>query len=118
MDHGQCTLRSLRVVTPGGVRAADIAIRGDRIAAVLGYDDPETDGVILDAGDCAVQPGLADIRADFTSSGPKNPRRSRAARTGRRGIGPARPRVDEPALGRKIRACPGICSIPGWANAV
>jgi len=65
MDQGEWTLRSLRVVTPAGVRAADVAIRGERIVAVRGYDDAETEGVILDAGDCVVLPGLVDIRADF-----------------------------------------------------
>ena len=56
-----------RVATPAGVRPADVAIRGERIVAVRGHDDPETEGVILDAGDCVVLPGLVDIRADFNA---------------------------------------------------
>ena len=67
MERGEWTLRSLRVLTPAGVRPADVLIRGERIGAVRGHDDPETEGIILDAGDCLVLPGLVDLRADFGS---------------------------------------------------
>ena len=58
MKTGEWTLRSRRVVTPSGPCAADVVIRGETIATVAEYDGPESEGVILDAGDLVVMPGL------------------------------------------------------------
>jgi allantoinase len=64
MKTGEWTLRSRRVVTHSGTRAADVVIRRETIAAVLEYDDPRSEGVILDAGDLAVLPGLVVLHRE------------------------------------------------------
>jgi allantoinase len=64
MKAGEWTLRSRRVVTPSGTRAADVVIRNETIAELLAYEDPDAEGVILDAGDLAVLPGLVALRGD------------------------------------------------------
>ena len=61
MKTGEWTLRSRRVVTPSGTRAADVLIRRETIVDLLAYDAPESEGVILDAGDLAVLPGLVAL---------------------------------------------------------
>ena len=59
------------MVTPSGLRAADVVIRNETIAEVAEYEGPESEGVILDAGDLAVMPGLVSLhdegpgRSDF-----------------------------------------------------
>jgi allantoinase len=64
MKPGEWTLRSRRVVTPTGTRAADILISGETIAGVAAYRDPAREGVILDVGDRLVLPGLIDIQGN------------------------------------------------------
>ena len=64
MKTGEWTLRSRRVVTPAGLRAADVVIRDETIAQVAEYDGPESEGVILDAGDLVVMPGLVALHLD------------------------------------------------------
>jgi allantoinase len=64
MKAGEWTLRSRRVVTPSGTRAADVLIRKETIAELLEYDGPETEGVVLDVGDLAVLPGLVALHRE------------------------------------------------------
>ena len=61
MKSGQWIIRSRKVVTPSGTRAADVVIRRELIAEILAYDDLESEGVILDVGDLAVLPGLVAL---------------------------------------------------------
>ncbi len=64
MNTGEWTLRSRRVATPSGLRAADVVIRNETIFEVLEYDGPEAEGVILDAGELAVLPGLVSLHRE------------------------------------------------------
>jgi allantoinase len=64
MKIGEWTLRSRRVVTPSGIRAADVVIRKEQIAAVSDYDGPQSEGVIFDVGDLVVLPGLVALHLD------------------------------------------------------
>jgi allantoinase len=69
MKGGVWTLRSQRVVTPEGIRAADILIRGEVILDVAPAIVPDRDGVILDVGDHVVLPGLVDGLAHLLEPG-------------------------------------------------
>ncbi|MEV1011050.1 allantoinase AllB [Streptomyces sp. NPDC049881] len=63
-------LRSRRVVTPGGVRAACVAVTGGRIDAVLPHDTPPPPGTrFVDYGDAAVLPGLVDTHVHINDPG-------------------------------------------------
>ncbi len=68
MKDREWTLRSRRVVTPSGMRAADVVIRKEKIAGLLEHDGPDAEGVILDVGDLIVLPGLVALHRD----GPEN----------------------------------------------
>ncbi len=57
-------LRSRRVVTPDGERAAAVAVESGRIAALLPYDSPGTD-----LGGLAVLPGLVDTHVHVNEPG-------------------------------------------------
>ena len=70
MRPGEWTLRSRRVVTPGGIVAADILIRGETIGALADHEGPLREGVILDVGSRAVMPGLVDLGARVRGAGP------------------------------------------------
>ncbi len=61
------TLRSRRVVLPGGVRPAGIVVEGDRIALVAGFDEPRGD--LVDVGDDVVMPGLVDSHVHVNEPG-------------------------------------------------
>ncbi|MFD5425300.1 allantoinase AllB [Streptomyces sp. NPDC127084] len=63
-------VRSTRVVTPEGTRAASIAVRGEEIAAVLPYDAEIPAGARLeDFGDDVVLPGLVDTHVHVNDPG-------------------------------------------------
>ncbi|MEU2156384.1 allantoinase AllB [Streptomyces sp. NPDC019396] len=63
-------LRSTRVITPEGTRAASIAVRGEEIAAVLPYDAEVPAGARLeDFGDDVVLPGLVDTHVHVNDPG-------------------------------------------------
>ncbi|PGH47894.1 allantoinase AllB [Streptomyces sp. Ru87] len=63
-------LRSARVVTPSGVRPASVAVRGERVAAVLPYDC-EVPGTarLEDFGDDVLLPGLVDTHVHVNDPG-------------------------------------------------
>ncbi|GHG46780.1 allantoinase AllB [Streptomyces griseocarneus] len=62
-------LRSTRVVTPGGVRAARVAVTDGRIAAVLPYEDGTAAAVVEDLGDDVLLPGLVDTHVHVNDPG-------------------------------------------------
>ena len=62
-------IRSKRVVTPRGVRAATVLIRNGVIEAVAGYDDLPSGKHIYDAGESVVMPGLVDTHVHINEPG-------------------------------------------------
>lgn len=62
-------LKSRRVVTPDGVRAAAVRVEGERIAAVLPYDAPSSAGPVEELGDWVVMPGLVDTHVHINEPG-------------------------------------------------
>ncbi len=63
-------LRSTRVVTPEGERAACVAVGGGRIAAVLPHDAvPARDARLVDLGTDALLPGLVDTHVHVNEPG-------------------------------------------------
>lgn len=77
---GERTLRCARVVTPDGVRAADVVVDGTRIARVT---EPGA-GPALDLGDAWLLPGFVDVHvhggggAQFNTADPAEVRRAAA----------------------------------------
>jgi allantoinase len=63
------TVRSARVMLPGGVRPATIAIRDGRIASIGPYDDWPTGVPRLDAAELTVLPGLVDTHVHINEPG-------------------------------------------------
>ena len=61
--------RSRRVVTPDGVRAATVHVRDGRIARVGHYDDVPTGAPVIDAGPCAIMPGVVDTHVHINEPG-------------------------------------------------
>ncbi|MFI1398082.1 allantoinase AllB [Streptomyces sp. NPDC020681] len=63
-------LRSTRVITPEGTRAASVAVAGEKIAAVLPYDTEVPAGARFeDFGDQVVLPGLVDTHVHVNDPG-------------------------------------------------
>jgi allantoinase len=62
-------IRSKRVVTPEGVKAATVHLRNGVIAAVGGYGDFLMGGNFYDAGESVVMPGLIDTHAHINEPG-------------------------------------------------
>ncbi|MYU26090.1 allantoinase AllB [Streptomyces sp. SID8352] len=70
MTGADLVLRSTRVVTPDGTRAASVAVTGGTISAVLAHDAPVPRGARLeDVGDLAVLPGLVDTHVHVNEPG-------------------------------------------------
>ncbi|MDT0380371.1 allantoinase AllB [Streptomyces sp. DSM 42041] len=71
MADVRLVLRSTRVITPEGVRAASVAVGQDgRIDAVLPHDAPVPDGARLaELGDDALLPGLVDTHVHVNDPG-------------------------------------------------
>ncbi|MFG2511006.1 allantoinase AllB [Streptomyces sp. NPDC048584] len=66
----ELVLRSARVVTPGGTRAASVTVADGVITAVLPYDAPVPDGARLeDLGDDVLLPGLVDTHVHVNEPG-------------------------------------------------
>lgn len=62
-------IRSKRVVTPEGIRAATVRMRSGVIEAITGYDDFPSGKHIYDAGDSVVMPGLVDTHVHINEPG-------------------------------------------------
>ena len=62
-------VRSRRVVTPEGERAAAIHVRAGRIAAVAAHDDVPAGARVHDAGDLPVLPGVVDTHVHLNEPG-------------------------------------------------
>jgi len=58
-------LRSRRVVTPSGVRAASIHIRGEKIERLGDYEEKSD----VDYGDLVIMPGLVDSHVHVNEPG-------------------------------------------------
>ena len=62
-------IRSKRVVTPEGVRAAIVHLRNGSIEAISGYNDLPSGKHIYDAGESVVMPGLVDTHVHINEPG-------------------------------------------------
>ncbi|MFC9912841.1 allantoinase AllB [Streptomyces sp. NPDC059862] len=69
MSDAELVLRSTRVITPEGTRAASVAVAGGRIAAVLSYDAPVGGVRVEDFGDHVLLPGLVDTHVHVNDPG-------------------------------------------------
>ncbi len=66
----ELVVRSTRVVTPEGIRAAQVRVRGGVITEVLAHDAPVPPGAFLeDIGDLALLPGLVDTHVHVNDPG-------------------------------------------------
>ncbi len=62
-------IRSMRVITPGGERAAAVLVRGETIAAVGPPALVPADCPLIDVGDRVVMPGLVDTHVHINEPG-------------------------------------------------
>ena len=62
-------IRSKRVVTPEGIRAATVHVRDGVIEAIAGYNDLPSGKHIYDAGESIVMPGLVDTHVHINEPG-------------------------------------------------
>ncbi len=70
MPAVQLVLRSTRVVTPEGTRAASVSVTDGRIVSVEAHDAHVPDGArLVDAGDDALLPGLVDTHVHVNDPG-------------------------------------------------
>ncbi|MER7899507.1 allantoinase AllB [Streptomyces sp. NPDC096046] len=70
MSDAELVLRSTRVITPEGTRAASVAVAGGRITAVLPHDAPVPEATRLeDLGDHVLLPGLVDTHVHVNDPG-------------------------------------------------
>ncbi|MFL4907937.1 allantoinase AllB [Streptomyces sp. MMS24-I2-30] len=70
MSDAELVLRSTRVITPEGTRAASVTVSAGRITAVLPYDAPVAAGTDLtDVGDHVLLPGLVDTHVHVNDPG-------------------------------------------------
>lgn len=70
MSEAELVLRSTRVITPEGTRAASVTVAGGTIAAVLPYNADVPAGARLeDFGDDALLPGLVDTHVHVNDPG-------------------------------------------------
>lgn len=62
-------VRSRRAVTPDGERAVAVAVRGERIEALRGYDEPLDAAEDIDLRDLVLLPGLVDTHVHVNEPG-------------------------------------------------
>ena len=60
VSHSAFAIRSSRVVTPHGVRAAAVIVQGEKVTAVAESHEVPSGLVVNDVGDLVVSPGLID----------------------------------------------------------
>ncbi len=113
------TVRSRRVVLPGGVRPAGVVMDGERIAAIVDHGDPRGD--VVEAADHVVMPGLVDSHVHVNEPG-RTEWEGFATATAAAAAGGVTtivdmplnsvpPTVDPAALDRKRQAAAGKCSV-------
>ncbi|MFI6596864.1 allantoinase AllB [Nonomuraea sp. NPDC050536] len=119
-------VRSRRTVTPEGERAAAVAVRDGRIAAVLGHGTPAD----VDLGDVALLPGLVDTHVHVNEPGRTHwegfASATRAAAAGGvttivdMPLNSLPPTTDVAALEAKVRAAEGQCHVDVgfWGGAI
>jgi allantoinase len=69
LNPSDLLIRSRRVVTPEGLRPASMRVRGGRIAALGGAEEPGAGASILDVGDAVVMPALVDTHVHINEPG-------------------------------------------------
>ncbi|MGW2549298.1 allantoinase AllB [Streptomyces sp. NPDC001635] len=70
MSDAELVLRSRRVITPEGTRAATVVVAGGTITAVLPYDAEVPAGALVeDVGDDVLLPGLVDTHVHVNDPG-------------------------------------------------
>jgi dihydroorotase len=62
-------VRSTTIVTPGGTVDGQVAVRDEKIVAILGRDEPAPSRKTIDAGTSPVIPGLIDTHCHFRDPG-------------------------------------------------
>ncbi|MGK2961334.1 MAG: allantoinase AllB [Gemmatimonadaceae bacterium] len=67
--NGLTVIRSRRVITPAGMRAASIHIGGERITRVAAWDDVPSGVQVHDAGESIVMPGVIDTHVHVNEPG-------------------------------------------------
>ncbi|MGW4797154.1 allantoinase AllB [Nonomuraea sp. NPDC004297] len=123
-------VRSRRTVTPEGPRAAAVAVRGERIAALHDYDAPLPAVEDVDLRDLALLPGLVDTHVHVNEPGRTHwegfDSATRAAAAGGvttiadMPLNSLPPTVSTEALDAKLRAAGGRCHVDVgfWGGAV
>ncbi|NUP16329.1 MAG: allantoinase AllB [Streptomyces sp.] len=70
MSDAELVLRSTRVITPEGTRAASVVVAGGKVTAVLAHDAEVPSGARLeDLGDDVLLPGLVDTHVHVNDPG-------------------------------------------------
>ncbi|MFE0222470.1 allantoinase AllB, partial [Streptomyces albidoflavus] len=70
MPELERVLRSTRVITPSGTRAAQVTVADGKIVGVLPHDAPLPAGVpVEELGDAALLPGLVDTHVHVNDPG-------------------------------------------------
>lgn len=69
MSATELVIRSHRVVTPGGIRAASVHVADGRIVAVAEHDAIPAGAKLVDAGDAVVMPGVVDTHVHVNEPG-------------------------------------------------
>ncbi|MEV4365536.1 MULTISPECIES: allantoinase AllB [unclassified Nonomuraea] len=123
-------VRSRRVVTPEGERAAAVAVRGERVEALYDYAEPLDAAEDIDLRDLPLLPGLVDTHVHVNEPGRTHwegfASATRAAAAGGvttivdMPLNSLPPTVSVEALEAKLRAARGQChvDVAFWGGAV
>ena len=69
MSESRSIIRSQRVVTPDGVKAASVHIQGGQIERVAGFDEIDDDVRVVEAGESVVMAGVVDTHVHINEPG-------------------------------------------------